>query len=85
MSDLINRLRDTAATREKAYADDSTPEKRQSNQALIVVARLSREDAALMREAVEALERAKKRLQEIADGIAFQPRVHAASALKDLS
>lgn len=49
MEKLIKRLRDTAARRTTATAQEE-------NQYLMVVARLSREDAALMVEAADAIE-----------------------------
>lgn len=51
--DLIARLEKTASEREKATADDK-------DRYLSVVARLSRQDAALMREAAAALKDQRK-------------------------
>lgn len=56
MSDLIERLRKTAAARAKATAHDDP------NNYLLVVARLSREDADLMAEAAAEIERLRDAL-----------------------
>lgn len=58
MSDLIERLRKTAAARAKATAHDDP------NNYLLVVARLSREDADLMAEAAAEIERLRVEARE---------------------
>ena len=61
MSDLIERLRKTAAARAKATAHDDP------NNYLLVVARLSREDADLMAEAAAEIARLREALEPFAE------------------
>lgn len=64
--DLIKRLRETAAARAKATAHDDP------NNYLLVVARLSREDADLMAEAAAEIERLRDALAPCAAILAQQ-------------
>lgn len=78
MDDLVKRLNDRAAIRERAYADDGSKEatadkrreKAEANRHLVVCAKESLEDAKLLREAAAALQEAQNEMTVLEENLA---------------